>query len=230
LLPAVEKITSSLGFDTFTAGVSISRRPGGETLSYVFTTLPSQWVAIYDQKSFIEFDPRIQTLLRTGLPVIWDQNTFDRSIPGAATFLETALNYGVGSGVAVGLADLKGHAATLALNSRAGLMNEQRRAQIQSAIGDIVFLAHFFHELFVGGMVNSHVRPRSEGAPLSPREIECLRLSAHGLTSDDIAFKLNITARTVQFHFDSIRAKLAAATRQEAIAKAMQAGILTDQF
>ena len=41
-----------------------------------------------------------------------------------------------------------------------------------------------------------------------------------------MAYKLGISERTVQFHFDGIRSKLGAANRQEAIAKAIAAGII----
>jgi DNA-binding NarL/FixJ family response regulator len=33
-------------------------------------------------------------------------------------------------------------------------------------------------------------------------------LAAHGLTTDEIALRLNISVRTAQFHFDCIRTKL----------------------
>jgi DNA-binding CsgD family transcriptional regulator len=56
------------------------------------------------------------------------------------------------------------------------------------------------------------------GASLSGRERECPTLASHGLTSDDIAGRLEISSRTVEFHFAGIRSKLAAANRQEAIA------------
>ena len=46
------------------------------------------------------------------------------------------------------------------------------------------------------------------------------------MTTEDIAIKLEIKSRTVQFHFDSIRTKLGAANRQEAIALAVQSGVV----
>jgi DNA-binding CsgD family transcriptional regulator len=52
-------------------------------------------------------------------------------------------------------------------------------------------------------------------------------LAAHGLTTGDIALRLNISARTAQFHFDCIRTKLGAATRQEAVAKGIAQGAIT---
>jgi DNA-binding NarL/FixJ family response regulator len=51
-------------------------------------------------------------------------------------------------------------------------------------------------------------------------------MAARGLTGEDIAVKLGISPRTVQNHFDSIRSKLGAANRQEAIFRATQLGLL----
>jgi LuxR family quorum-sensing system transcriptional regulator SolR len=51
-------------------------------------------------------------------------------------------------------------------------------------------------------------------------------MAARGLTSYDMAYKLGITERTVRFHFSSIRSKLAAANRQEAVAKAIKGGLI----
>jgi DNA-binding CsgD family transcriptional regulator len=114
----------------------------------------------------------------------------------------------------------------VALNSKVEKLDLQRKAEISRDLGDITLFAHFFYEIFMAGVIQQHIAPRSQGAPLSARERECVTLAAHGLTGDDIANKLGITARTVQFHFDSIRSKLAAVSRQEAVAKAVQAGIV----
>ncbi|MBK7470365.1 MAG: helix-turn-helix transcriptional regulator [Betaproteobacteria bacterium] len=62
--------------------------------------------------------------------------------------------------------------------------------------------------------------------PLTEKELTCLSLSAHGQTSADIALKLGIKTRTVNFHFAKILRKLNALNRQEAIAKASEANLL----
>ena len=58
------------------------------------------------------------------------------------------------------------------------------------------------------------------GELLSERERACLSLAARGQTSRDIADKLGINQRTVDFHFANIVRKLNVLNRQEAIAKA----------
>ena len=189
--------------------------------------MPAAWVAIYDQRSFVEVDPRVQWLISTQLPIIWDQASLRGTSPKIDEVLDTGLDYGLGSGVAVGFADVRGHGVMLALNSAQQTISRMRKDEISQKMGEIVLLAHFFHEIFVTDIIKRGTTPTSSGAPLSDRERQCLSLAAHGQTSEDIASKLGITERTVEFHFVSIRSKLASATRQEAVAKAVQAGLVT---
>ena len=61
---------------------------------------------------------------------------------------------------------------------------------------------------------------------LSPREREVLRWSAAGKTADEIGMILAITPRTVAFHIQRCVAKLDAANKTEAVAKALMLGLL----
>jgi DNA-binding CsgD family transcriptional regulator len=70
--------------------------------------------------------------------------------------------------------------------------------------------------------------PQQQGAPISPREQQCLSLAAKGQTSADIAGKLDLSERTVNFHFGNILSKLAVANRGEAIAVAISRGIIAN--
>lgn len=63
--------------------------------------------------------------------------------------------------------------------------------------------------------------------PLTSREMEVLELIAQGLPNKGIAVELGISEHTVKFHVGSILTKLGAASRAEALARAMQAGILS---
>ena len=91
----------------------------------------------------------------------------------------------------------------------------------------MLVFANYFHEIFMRAVVAKKMPPKATGMKLSPRELECLRFAATGLTTEAIAKKLGIAARTAQFHFDSIRSKLAAANRQEAIARAIKDGLIS---
>jgi LuxR family maltose regulon positive regulatory protein len=56
--------------------------------------------------------------------------------------------------------------------------------------------------------------------PLSPRELEILRLLPSGLTMEDIASQLIISVNTVRSHLKNIYAKLDVHSRHEAVSRA----------
>jgi DNA-binding NarL/FixJ family response regulator len=59
---------------------------------------------------------------------------------------------------------------------------------------------------------------------LSTREMEVLGLASMGLTNKEIAYRLGISDRTVQFHMNSIFNKTGTGSRTEAVALAVRSG------
>jgi ATP/maltotriose-dependent transcriptional regulator MalT len=62
--------------------------------------------------------------------------------------------------------------------------------------------------------------------PLTPRELEVLRLVALGRSNSQVASELFVTVGTVKSHLHSISGKLDAANRVEAVARARAVGLL----
>lgn len=61
-------------------------------------------------------------------------------------------------------------------------------------------------------------------APLSAREIEIVRLAAHGMTNKEIGRQLLVSTRTVQAHLGHIFVKIGVASRTEAVVHALRRG------
>jgi len=61
---------------------------------------------------------------------------------------------------------------------------------------------------------------------MSKREIECLRLTAQGLTSEEIATELNLSVHTANQYLTSSAHKLNAVNRIHAVAKALRGGLI----
>jgi signal transduction histidine kinase/DNA-binding CsgD family transcriptional regulator len=94
--------------------------------------------------------------------------------------------------------------------------------------------------LGVGTQVRAHLpltppeqlgqTPASAGDPLveslTPREQEVLAGAAAGLTNKQIAARLGISDRTVQFHLGNVLGKLGVASRTEAAVLALQRGLV----
>jgi DNA-binding NarL/FixJ family response regulator len=63
--------------------------------------------------------------------------------------------------------------------------------------------------------------------PLTPRELDILRLAARGQRTREIADHLSLSTRTVEAHFTGIFNKLGVSTRTEAIVHAASRGWVT---
>jgi len=227
LVPALLAIVRQLGFDSFMYAIAnYHLRPDNQERMYVFTTLPVEWVMRYDQLAYVECDPRVLYSFESALPLVWDQASERGRSARTDAFLDDAAANGVGSGIAFAVYAGFPARTLVALNSEKRLIDARRRSEIMANLGDIVLLGQFFHELFVKGVIEKGVAPLSQGAPLSPRERQCLQLAANGMTSPDIGMKLGITERTVNFHFSNLFSKLGVLNRNEAIAKATAQGIV----
>ncbi len=227
LVPAVLAIVRKLGFDGFLyATASYHLRPNNDERIYYFTTLPRDWVIRYDQRAYVECDPRVLYSFESALPLVWDGASERGRSPKTDAFLLDAAAHGVGSGVAFPVYAGYPARTLVSLSHSMPIIDDARRGQIAASLGDIVLFGQCFHELFVKGMIEKGVAPHFEGAPLSPRERQCLQMAAHGMTSADIAFKLGITERGVTYHFANIVSKLGVLNRHEAIAKGIAQGVI----
>jgi DNA-binding NarL/FixJ family response regulator len=97
-------------------------------------------------------------------------------------------------------------------------------------ITDAVRLVHggqsYLEPRIAGRLVEGVRSRRTGGTTLSDRELGVLRLIAVGMSNKQIARSLGITERTVKFHVTSIFNKLGADNRAQAVAVAMERGLL----
>jgi DNA-binding CsgD family transcriptional regulator len=226
LQPVMESIVKELGFDSFMYGMSADPSPTRrDTRSFVWTTLPREWVVLYGQRGYIEVDPRLTKTYNRNVPYVWDAADF-KDDPLCQAFLRDAERYGVCSGVAITFRDPDHGRVVVALNSRISPVDEARKTFIAAHLGEIVLLAMSFHDFFMAHLVNHEPGLMVRVAPLSPRESQCLEMAANGMTSVDIAVKLGIKPRTANFHFGKIVHKLGVLNRKEAIAMGIARGLI----
>lgn len=69
-------------------------------------------------------------------------------------------------------------------------------------------------------------RARPAVEPLTPRELEVLRLLADGVSNKELAQRLGISDHTVKFHLASIFGKLHVSTRTEAVTVGINLGFI----
>jgi LuxR family transcriptional regulator, quorum-sensing system regulator SolR len=225
LLPYLQGIVSSFGFESFEYGVSATPHPDKYARTCYFSTIPD-WTSQYDRLGYIEIDPRVVLTCKSAIPLVWDQASLSNMGPRVDDFLEDARAHGIASGVSFMWHGAYDTAMCVTLNSSVPLNNEIRAKAIARNLPDIVMFGHYFHEIFMLPAVEFGKQPDRPVDPLSTRERECITLAANGMTTKDISHKLEISSRTVQFHFEKIYTKLRASNRQEAVARAVQTGIV----
>ena len=75
LQPVMAEIVREMGFDSFMYGMSADPKPTRrDTRSYVWTTLPREWVELYGERGYIEVDPRVTRTYTRNLPYVWDSS------------------------------------------------------------------------------------------------------------------------------------------------------------
>ena len=226
LQPVMEQILKELGFDSFMYGMSADPKPTRrDTRSFVWTTLPREWVKLYGERGYIEVDPRVTKTYNRNVPFLWDAAEFEND-PMCKDFLKDAARYGVCSGVAISFRDPDHGRVLVAINSKITPVDEERRRFVTKQLGELVLLAMSFHDFFMAHLVDYEPSLMVRVAPLSARQVQCLELAANGMTSEDIAIKLGIKPRTANFHFGKIKDKLGVLNRKEAIAMGIARGLI----
>lgn len=224
---AVQEIVASFGFTSFIYGLTTAAYLSSEERFYCWTTAPPAWVSEYDQKSYIEVDPRVHHGWTEVTPFLWDSQ-IARGNRRIQDFLDRAAFYGIGSGVDVFLRDSRRARIMVGLNSPERELTLEKTESISRRLGDFMLFGTIFHAIFARAFIEKGMAAPQQGSALSQREIQCLNLAARGQTSSDIGYKLGITERTANFHFSNILSKLGAMNRPEAIAKAAALGLLSD--
>jgi len=98
--------------------------------------------------------------------------------------------------------------------------------EICSAVKDVSTGKTYIDRLILQKVIALAASPAPGIEQLTEREIEILTLVARGLTNKVVAYKLNISDRTVQGHIARIFEKLHAASRTDAVMRAIASGII----
>jgi len=145
--------------------------------------------------------------------------------PAALASLERALALAEPEGYVHIFVD-EGESMRLLLVDCRWLIEKQKRGEDRQLIGYVDrLLAAFVQPAALPQSTVSH-QQSAMVEPLSPRELEVLRLIAQGLSNDEISKRLFLALSTVKGHNLKIFGKLQVQNRTEAVARARELGWL----
>lgn len=199
--------------------------PPGAPARLRLTTLPPSWTAHYEASGFSGTDAVRRRCAHAVAPFpVGEEFALalgDRA--WARMCAEAAAIAGIGCGLAVPLRPAPGAAQggfTLLTRLHGAAFAAWRGAHERAAVLAAHAAAQRILELAEDPAAAAAQRR------LSPRERECLLWLAAGLRNDRIAERLGIATATVALHLARARRKLGAATREQALAKALSLGLL----
>ena len=214
--------SEALGFDSFVHALRLPTQLSQARL-VMLDGYPSGWVSHYFAQSFAASDPVMSWCTKHVVPVRWSELRIAPGSQGERMMLEAG-DFGLRDGVSMPLHGPHGELGILsiAINRPTAAAD----AITQRALPFVQMLASHLHEA-VRRVAGLHEAQQT--VSLTPRESECLRWTADGKTSADIALLLGTSENTVNFHLKNAIQKLEASNRQHAVTRAMLKGLIQPQ-
>ncbi|WP_118132806.1 LuxR family transcriptional regulator [Oceanicella sp. SM1341] len=214
------------GFDIATYDYSpVPLSHDGEFITPAVLSLcnaPEDMEALWCRGGYYQIDPVMEASLAVSRPFVWAhggrQSPVMRKVlaekhsPVVAYLHDTRMT----CGITVPIRAEGGALATFsAIRTDPGRDTERDAEHLLAAMGH---LGRVFHDAVYPGFdaatrTSAHIR-------LTPRERQCLRLCAAGLTTKQVAHELARSVPTVTLHLNSATRKLGARNRFQAIARA----------
>lgn len=186
----------------------------------VLVTYDRDWVCRYTERNYFRIDPVVAMAIRASLPVDW--STVDHESAEAKRIFTEADAFGVGrNGVTIPIRGMGGERALLSITSNHS--SREWRASCAKVLREFYYIAHLVHDRAVR---LSGLRAGDIPHSLSPRELQCVTLSARGQTPKQVAASLRISDSAVRLYLKCARLKLGCATITQAIAKAVRLEIV----
>jgi LuxR family transcriptional regulator len=197
----------------------------GDMISPSFLGLravPDDFAALWCEGGYYQIDPVQQLAFRSPQPFVWSYRRDGRTVlnPFLSDAHSRVVDYvhatRITCGMTVPVHMPDGGCATVTGICQDAEADFDRAAGGQ--LGGFTVLAHALHAA-LEPLFGQQER-QSRAVRLTPRELECVRFAADGLSAKEISLKLGRSAATVVMHLNAAARKLEARNRAQMIARA----------
>lgn len=213
---ALQIAVQNLGFKYCAYGVR-PIYPFSSHETYVINNYPDDWNQTYLDNNYLEVDPTVKHGLRSTQILFWQDSVFKE----APYFWEEARSFGIKQGISQSQKDEHGRIGMLTFASE---NTELTQKMLVLQAPSLIWLSQLAH----AGLAEKMMPLESNDLEhrLTKREIDILRWTAEGKTSNEISILMAISNRTVNFHVHNILKKLSVSNKIAATVKAMLYNLL----
>jgi DNA-binding CsgD family transcriptional regulator len=213
-------MAESLGFPLVSATLVVEGpSPVATPKFHAVSNTPQAFIAsAYDVNAGTR-DPMNRHVKRSSVPIVYDQKLYVEE--GAGDLWEEQAPYGYKHGVAVALHLPNHQRFVLGVDRDTPLPEDDGR--LGRLMGDLQLMSVHAQAAAVRLLLPAEgpASPR-----LTPRELDILRWSAEGKSAWNVGEILGVSEHTVNFHMRNIFKKLDCSSKQQALLKAMQLGLI----
>lgn len=189
--------------------------------SFAVSNYPREWQDRYVQMNYLRIDPETVTRAKHGPPIFrWSAEETRRSIRrDLKQFFRDADQFGIRSGLSISVPVGFKERMVFTLASGDRVVSSDDNPDTVTAAVAVAFIHSRLAAATQDATLSSEIR-------LSPREAECLRWFADGMSMPDIAQLLGIGYRSVRSYLDEATQKLGAANSRQAATIAIRLGLI----
>lgn len=214
----LQEVVTGLGFQYFyyRARFMLDRT---SSLERTLSNFPRAWLEFYEHNALSRVDPAVQHAERKLTPMVWTPTAYTSEEQLA--FLAEARKHGVHAGVSFPIHSKDGDIGVLSM----ALGPEEPRpcALIQAKMFHGPLIATFVHDAMARIVNKSKLTLK---APLTPRELECLKWIADGKSTWETAQILHLSEHGVLHHVRNIMYKFDVTSRHQAVSRAIACGLV----
>lgn len=216
------KLGSELGYEqTLLAILPDPHAPVEAEFAFLHSNYSPGWRSKYDAEKLQHVDPTFSHCICKSTPLIWSPDIF--SARKQKEMYEEACGYGIRSGVTLPIHGARGELGALCFVTDTKPDKHCQR-DINRSLPKLSYFRDFIFESSLQFMKPSCQKEKA--ISVTRCELECLKWSAAGKSSWEIGQILHCTESTVNFHFSNIRRKFNTTSRQQAVVKAINLGLI----
>lgn len=221
LTQAVERIIRGFGFDYFryTGNFLLDRQ---KSISKTFSNFPNKWIERYTTCEYEKVDPIFHYAITHVAPAIWSKFAREEVLSAEQIrYFTDARAHEIGGGVSYPVQMRNGDSAILSLANHIDRRDTEQI--IARSLAEGCLTATLVHDS-MRRIVDTERNVLQ--APLTNRELECLRWIAIGKSNWEIAAIFGISEHGAVYYVRKLLWKLGATNRHQAVERATACGLL----